>query len=495
MPRQASIPGTDLPSLWKKDQKLPTTASTPKPLAIKWAFAKPPLEPSSWHLWEQSSIGSGTDDDQTLETALSWEPGTIAILRAAFAHNLTRRTGFVGAASLPKSAQNALRQAAEVFRRGVGFKESPAQPSEISVEKSGSYQIQFGSGHEQGLTLLDREAFTVLDGNVARHWPDCKELCKNHVLLTLTEHEKSLVNVAAILTAWKQHGRNASWQVLGGGILADTAMFAASLVNAAVTLIPTTLLSMADACVGGKTGVNFPPFGKNQLGTFYFPKAVKIWTTWLNSLPARELRAGAAECLKHAFLSGDFELATLVAHAVAQKDLDQLAYAMPQIVQFKSAIVARDPVEAGERAILNFGHTLGHALEGLSQENTKGDLTLLHGEAVGIGLSFALALSVRVAGLAPTEERKMQSTLRLAGCLMTSTELTKKLGVRDLRSIDTLGRLQTFIGLDKKNTGAAATSDWILLASPGKLARGPKGEWTVPVTWEDIKGTWGAFLK
>jgi 5-deoxy-5-amino-3-dehydroquinate synthase len=163
---------------------------------------------------------------------------------------------------------------------------------------------------------------------------------------------------------------------VGGGVVTDTAGFAAAVYHRGVAVlhVPTTLLGMVDAAIGGKTGVNLPE-GKNLVGAFWQPSAVLCDTDALDTLPPRELRSGMGEIAKYHFLGGE-DLMNL--------PLDER---IAECVRIKAAVVAADERESGGRALLNYGHTLAHALE------TAGSYDLRHGEAVGIGLVFAAELA------------------------------------------------------------------------------------------------------
>ena len=169
----------------------------------------------------------------------------------------------------------------------------------------------------------------------------------------------------------------------GGGVIGDLAGFSAACVLRGLPLVqvPTTLLAMVDASVGGKTGVNTPA-GKNLVGAFYQPTVVWAALETLSTLPARELRCGLGEVVKHAVLAGEIDLAALEAsaHALRSGDPAALAAAILASIAVKARIVERDPTEHGERALLNLGHTLGHAIE-----TTGGYGRYSHGAAVAIG--------------------------------------------------------------------------------------------------------------
>ena len=202
--------------------------------------------------------------------------------------------------------------------------------------------------------------------------------------------------------------RDACIVALGGGVIGDLAGFAAACWMRGIDFVqmPTTLLAMVDSSVGGKTGVNLPA-GKNLVGAFHQPCAVFADTSALDTLPVREYRAGLAEVVKYGALGDAGFFAWLEQHAAGlnARDTDTVAEAIARCCAHKAAIVARDETERGERALLNFGHTFGHALE-----TECGYGTLLHGEAVAIGMCQAATLSARC-GMADAADGPRLATL------------------------------------------------------------------------------------
>ena len=219
------------------------------------------------------------------------------------------------------------------------------------------------------------------------------------------EAYKTLETVEDILDTLVENGANRDTTVvaLGGGVVGDIAGFAAACYMRGVDFVqvPTTLLAQVDSSVGGKTGVNHAS-GKNLIGGFHQPRAVLIDTDTLRTLPERELKAGLAEVIKYgAIVDADFfawiedNLEALIA-----RDAEALAAAIRRACELKAAIVAEDERESGRRAILNFGHTFGHAIE-----HCQGYGEWLHGEAVAAGMVMAARLSMDDAALAGRIER------------------------------------------------------------------------------------------
>ena len=213
--------------------------------------------------------------------------------------------------------------------------------------------------------------------------------------------------------SWDQLGRAVEWLIgervergdlvvaLGGGVIGDLAGFAAAILRRGVRFaqVPTTLLAQVDSSVGGKTGINSPQ-GKNLIGAFHQPSLVLADIDALTTLPDRDFRAGYGEVAKYGLLGDAAFFGWLERHGPAlRQDRGALQQAVAHSVAMKAGIVARDETEQGERALLNLGHTFGHALESATGYSDR----LLHGEGVAIGCTLAFELSARM-GLCPQED-------------------------------------------------------------------------------------------
>ena len=215
----------------------------------------------------------------------------------------------------------------------------------------------------------------------------------SEVILPDGESFKTLASAASVIDGLVRAHANRDTTViaLGGGVVGDIAGFAAACYMRGVAFIqvPTTLLAQVDSSVGGKTGVNHAD-GKNLIGAFHQPQLVLIDTDTLQTLPARELRAGLAEVIKHGAIADADYFSWLETNMVGllRGDFELLAAAIQRSCEIKAAVVAEDERERGMRALLNFGHTFGHAIE-----NSLGYGEWLHGEAVAAGMVMAAALS------------------------------------------------------------------------------------------------------
>ncbi|MBI2802230.1 MAG: 3-dehydroquinate synthase [Gammaproteobacteria bacterium] len=221
---------------------------------------------------------------------------------------------------------------------------------------------------------------------------------RDYRVVTLADGEqyKTLVSFERIMTALLEarYERSATIVALGGGVVGDIAGFAAASYQRGIKFIqiPTTLLAQVDSSVGGKTAVNHP-LGKNMIGAFYQPQAVIADLGTLETLPDRELKAGLAEVIKYGLLGDRVFLDWIEANldALVARDSTTLIYAIERSCRVKAAIVMADENESGQRALLNLGHTFGHAIE-----HALGYGVWLHGEAVAAGMCMAARLSCRL---------------------------------------------------------------------------------------------------
>ena len=229
------------------------------------------------------------------------------------------------------------------------------------------------------------------------------------------EVHKTLATVGRIFDAMvaARLNRDACVAALGGGVVGDMAGFAAACYQRGVDCVqlPTSLLAQVDSSIGGKTGVNHSA-GKNLIGAFHQPVAVVADTATLATLPRREFRAGLAEVIKHALIADLGFLDWLDNHVEALLALEAgaLAFAVQRSCEIKSRLVVADERERGPRALLNFGHTFGHAIE-----TATGYADWLHGEAVAVGMVLAAGLSGRQGWLARADVERVKDLLRRAG--------------------------------------------------------------------------------
>lgn len=230
-----------------------------------------------------------------------------------------------------------------------------------------------------------------------------------HIVIKAGDTHKTLQSLAEVWTALSEGGatRHSLMINLGGGMVTDLGGFAASTFKRGIDFIniPTTLLAMVDASVGGKTGINFGGL-KNEIGVFSDSKFVIINTQFLDTLDHDNICSGYAEMLKHGLISDERHWAELVSFDLAQPNLAQLQRMVAESIKVKERIVTEDPHEHGIRKALNLGHTVGHALESFAMKHGR---PVLHGYAVAYGMVCELYLSARKTSF-PTEQ--MHQTVR-----------------------------------------------------------------------------------
>ncbi|MGB0749515.1 MAG: 3-dehydroquinate synthase [Magnetospiraceae bacterium] len=319
-----------------------------------------------------------------------------------------------------------------------------------------SYDIVIGDGvlaeigARMAAVLSSRRAHVITDENVAPHYLDrvmaslgAAGFSAGSTVLPAGEATKSFAQLEALIDRLLVAGveRNTCLVALGGGVIGDLVGFTASILlrGTPFVQVPTTLLSQVDSSVGGKTGINTPR-GKNLVGSFYQPKLVLADMETLNTLPRRELLAGYAEVVKYGLIdrSDFFDWLVVNGAALVGGDLAARRYAVHQSCTAKADLVAQDELEKGRRALLNLGHTFGHALEA----ETGYDGALLHGEAVAIGIVMAFDLSARL-GLCPqTDADRARAHLAAVGLPVDVSDLETEGWTAD--------RLLDHMGKDKK---------------------------------------------
>jgi len=297
-----------------------------------------------------------------------------------------------------------------------------------------SYPIYIGTGLLAEAEIINRHvhgrsALIVSNTTVAPLYLDAVQqaldsagIRRDEIILEDGEQYKTMASVESIidLLLTRRHDRRTTLIALGGGVIGDIAGFAASIYQRGVNFIqiPTTLLSQVDSSVGGKTGVNHP-LGKNMIGAFYQPQCVIADINTLNTLPARELNAGLAEVIKYGLIcdADFFDWLETNMEGLLNQDHDLLAQAVLVSCQDKARVVEQDEREAGLRAILNLGHSFGHAIE-----TVKGYGNWLHGEAVAAGMVMAIDLSIREGWIGEDIRQRATALLQQAELPVTPPE-------------------------------------------------------------------------
>ncbi|MBE0619537.1 MAG: 3-dehydroquinate synthase [Burkholderiales bacterium] len=289
-----------------------------------------------------------------------------------------------------------------------------------------AYPIHIGEGllADAGLILphLDQPRVAIVTNTTVAplYLPQLREALRAQgvesisIVLADGEQYKDGVTLNSIYDALVEGrcDRKTTLIALGGGVVGDLAGFAAATYMRGIPFIqvPTTLLAQVDSSIGGKTGINHP-LGKNMIGAFYQPRLVLADTAALKSLPPRELSAGLAEVIKHGLVRDEAFVAWLEQNVEKLLDCNAqaLAYAVRRCCEIKAAVVAEDEREAGVRALLNFGHTFGHAIE-----SGLGYGKWLHGEAVAAGMAMAADLSRRLGYVVQADVDRIIALLKRA---------------------------------------------------------------------------------
>ena len=324
----------------------------------------------------------------------------------------------------------------------------------IFGEQASAQLSMLTNNYDKFFVLTDENIYRVYSSLIASLLPE-KEVTK--IVIPAGEESKSIENVIFIWNKLLEEkaGRDALLINLGGGTISDIGGFAASTYKRGIDFInvPTTLLAMIDASIGGKNGINFNNY-KNQIGLFSEPNSVIINPNFLKTLNERELMSGLAEMMKYAFIADN---------SLLDLDSDNYLDFIEKAATIKEDIVSLDMKETGLRKILNFGHTIGHALESyyLEKENY-----LTHGEAVALGIYSALYLSVKYCGL---DDKWL---------FFYEMWFKGNLNLMNLNGFD-VDAIYSYLSYDKKNKGGKP--QFVLISAPGK----PKID--VEVFDEDIK--------
>lgn len=340
------------------------------------------------------------------------------------------------------------------------------------TSSSGPYAIHCGEGAlSRTASLINRIAdstgtFVLSSPNVWKDWG--RALAKlipgarNPILFDDRESAKRLKTVEGIARDLIQAGadRRAVIVAIGGGVVGDVAGFGAATYLRGVRLvhIPTTVVAQVDSAIGGKTGVDLPE-GKNLIGAFYPPKLVIADPVFLRTLPHREFRSGLYEVIKYGVIADAklFDYLERRMDAILRRDPRALAWTIPRSIAIKARVVSADERESGLRQILNFGHTLGHALETATNYRR-----FLHGEAIGWGMIFATLLAVARNRLSDSEAMRIIRLVASVGPLPV---------IGKIRATS----LQPILASDKKTRGTRV--QWVLPRRIGNT------QWGIEVPW------------
>ena len=296
----------------------------------------------------------------------------------------------------------------------------------IPVHMNGTfiYEIVMEAGFDglkeelKNLNLGDRKVCIVTDSNVAPLYLEevetiVSQCCKKaeHFIFPAGEENKNLDTVRNLYETLilKQFDRHDYLLALGGGVVGDLCGYGAATYLRGISFIqvPTTLLSQVDSSIGGKTGVDFDSY-KNMVGAFHMPKLVYSNIASLKTLSEEQFSSGMGEIIKHGLIKDASYYGWLTEHAskIRNRDLETLSEMVLVSNHIKRDVVEKDPTEQGERALLNLGHTLGHAIEKLS------DFQLMHGHCVGLGCIAAMAISIKRGMIRSEELSKLLTVMK-----------------------------------------------------------------------------------
>lgn len=290
------------------------------------------------------------------------------------------------------------------------------------------------------LNVKERKICIVTDSNVAPLYLEevrsiASACCRQteHFIFQAGEEQKNLNTVRDLyeFLILKQFDRHDFLLALGGGVVGDLCGYTAATYLRGISFIqvPTTLLSQVDSSIGGKTGVDFDAY-KNMVGAFHMPRLVYTNISTLKSLSEEQFSSGMGEILKHGLIKNASYYNWLMEHKKEIQSRDpRLCEEMVSVSnQIKREVVEKDPTEQGERALLNFGHTLGHAIEKLS------DFRLMHGHCVGLGCIAALAISIKKNQVPQEELSRLRSMMQTFGMPVTISGLSKEEIIRTTKS-------------------------------------------------------------
>jgi 3-dehydroquinate synthase len=365
----------------------------------------------------------------------------------------------------------------------IDISTTPANGYDVVVEPG-----SLGSLGSRVPSLMSAHRYAVIsDSNVAPLWGNTvvsslerAGLAVDLVVFPAGESSKTRETWAALSDELLARGlgRDAGVLALGGGVVGDLGGFVAATFMRGLPYLqlPTTLLAMIDAAIGGKTGIDAPA-GKNLVGAFHQPKAVIVDPLVLRTLPEPELRGGLAEAIKHGAIADERYLLAIenAAASLLRADADRLTDLIVPSIRIKAGFVAADTQETGARAALNFGHTIGHAIE------RAAGYRLHHGYAVAIGMMVEAAIGETVGTTAAGSADRLAAIL---GKFDLPVRVPPDLTVQQILDYTTV---------DKKARAGAVR--YVLITKPGNVARGPNGEWTHEVPTEIVRSTLQRFLK
>ena len=388
---------------------------------------------------------------------------SFSILEQVLSDNISRRSLWIS-----DYIDEDIKLAARLYKRGVCLKSKKDDvlyhPYEEYNNSVTLCNVQFRSIDEIKSIISNSGYFTILDKNVEGYFDSDFE----GIVVDISEQTKDISCFKKYLSLIEESIvkdysiKEKTWVLIGGGVLSDTFGLIAYLNKVHFIIIPTTLCSMVDASIGGKVGINFIPYGKNQVGRFYFPDSVIISSEFIQTLSDIDLRCGCIEAVKTALLEHRYDIIDQITDFYSKiskglKDtliLNQVQEIIYEVVLIKKKFVENDPIENQSRRALNLGHSIAHLLEELALNQGR---TIPHGIAVGVGLLVCLKVSFLLSYLTEVNFNFIKDKLINSNLILSFEKLTdffnKESGSKIL--IDDIFKSETVKKLlinDKKNT-------------------------------------------
>jgi 3-dehydroquinate synthase len=448
-------------------------------IQISWTKLPPNAEKNVHYIWNEDDFSIDSNSQpQSYANVFS-------ALNRAFELGLVRSQAW-DLSQLSCEKRIAATAAAKIFKRGVLI------IGEISADRPVSMDslIVNHSVITDCFSGVRKSDLVIVDESVNRSW--WHQMPSQMVTRRFSEEDKTPKFAWELKHLIEQRCKaNQKVIVVGGGVAGDLCGFAASLAGRNFEFVPTTLLSMVDSSVGGKTGVNFGQWGKNQIGLFSLPSKTHICSQWLESLSQMELKSGLAEFAKHALIAGDsklWDLSKIIASRIEQQDsfASLLHDCLMSSIKVKADVVARDPFEIGERRVLNLGHTLGHALETRAAQIGK---PMPHGVCVAIGMFHALKLSQAHLGFNSAPYRDELIAMRL----IPSVAVLKSVW-GDVAQLKSQKEMYACLLLQDKKNSTHGQLSFVLMSDFGKMYEARDHSWLLNIdfeqAWAEILKTW-----
>jgi 3-dehydroquinate synthase len=408
-------------------------------------------EPNSWRDFSTTGFGEAVRGSQLIGERVQ------RIITFALKASMSRDLGWELRSQDAGLIEDFL-LAASIYKRGVWARVNKTSYAP-GAQMSGDYTVVL-TGQAIATAALRQsvgsETMFFIDSAFDKCW-SLADTLDNSFLVEVHEADKNLGLVEQIHAQIKKQVEVQNIAVIGGGLLCDAVGFVAALHQKKVVLYPTTLLAAIDSSIGGKTGVNVAGYGKNLVGRFHSPAGVHICASWFTSLPGWEFSSGLGEAVKHALIAGRWDLFERL--LIGFNDSTFLdSEILSELILIKAKIVEEDPFEQGRRVLLNFGHTLGHAMETLFGSSKLAPV-FTHGEGVVLGMRFSIFLSeVKKLISRQTAVSLNQKILSRFGSRPLAVFLTE---ASQADSDSLWEELWTVIKNDKKAT--ATEPQWVLL--------------------------------